>query len=244
MQRVTAWLEAPPRTAEMPAGALSFDHAALARALGYMTPEPRLLPAHVQEAIDRLRPVAIRLISGRATWAAVPGQVFGELVVCDRPRGSRLAVGAIVGRQLRRSRALLVFVATIGDGLEREARRLMTEEDPLDGFILDALGSVAVEALADAVLADATREVEELGWQFTNRYSPGYCTWDTADQYNLFALLPHGPAGVRLSTSGLMQPLKSISGVVGVGPEVRYAEYSCAFCGMEDCRQRLVTQSG
>jgi hypothetical protein len=35
-----------------------------------------------------------------------------------------------------------------------------------------------------------------------------------------------------------MMPIKSISGIIGVGREVKYREYLCDTCGVKDCTYR------
>jgi len=50
--------------------------------------------------------------------------------------------------------------------------------------------------------------------------------------------LPEGFCGVRLCESGLMLPIKSVSAVVGIGPEVERRDYGCALCRKADCYKR------
>ena len=76
------------------------------------------------------------------------------------------------------------------------------------------------------------------GLNITNRYSPGYCGWDVSEQQKLFFLLPENCCGIRLTDSSLMLPIKSVSGVIGVGKTVRKTAYKCAVCDKEDCYLR------
>jgi hypothetical protein len=32
-----------------------------------------------------------------------------------------------------------------------------------------------------------------------------------------------------------MQPVKSVSGVIGIGTDVKFMPYTCKFCDMKDC---------
>ncbi|MCI5917442.1 MAG: methionine synthase, partial [Bacteroidales bacterium] len=41
-----------------------------------------------------------------------------------------------------------------------------------------------------------------------------------------------------LTPSSLMVPIKSVSGVVGLGRDVRKLEYSCGLCNFKDCYKR------
>jgi hypothetical protein len=239
MQSVTEWLTAGARVTRLRASDVLIADAAITRALGYGGAHAGAMPAHMAGAMARLREVAGKLIEPRFLWVAMPAEVTGREVLCRGPQVGRLAVGGIVASQLRKCTAVAVFVVTIGDALEGAARQMMAEGEALEGFMLDALGSVAADACAEAAVREIAREAHSFGLQATNRYSPGYCTWETSNQHSLFALLPAEPAGVRLTLSGLMQPIKSVSGVFGLGAAATYQEYPCAFCGMEDCRQRL-----
>jgi cobalamin-dependent methionine synthase I len=74
----------------------------------------------------------------------------------------------------------------------------------------------------------------------TNRVSPGYAGWDTAEQRALFRLCPGQPIGVELNDACFMTPVKSISFLVGIGPEARVDHYftQCRRCWMADCAYR------
>ena len=50
------------------------------------------------------------------------------------------------------------------------------------------------------------------------RYSPGYCGWHVSGQINLFNTLTPEKIGITLGESCLMNPLKSVSGVLVAGP--------------------------
>ena len=76
------------------------------------------------------------------------------------------------------------------------------------------------------------------GKKITNRYSPGYCGWDVAEQHKLFQLIPDNFCGVRLNESSLMNPEKSVSGIIGIGENVKYNPYTCRICDMKDCIYR------
>jgi hypothetical protein len=46
------------------------------------------------------------------------------------------------------------------------------------------------------------------------------------------------PCGVMLTESSLMLPIKSVSGVIGLGPDVRHQDYTCGLCSYADCFRR------
>ena len=150
-----------------------------------------------------------------------------------------LSVGKIIARQLRGAAAYAFFVCTAGTDFEAYQRRLMKEGDMVRVFIADALGSVIAEKVADRMEESLQMSIDKLGWKHTNRFSPGYCSWHVSQQQLLFPLFGiTEPCGVRLSDSSLMTPIKSVSGVIGVGPDVRHLAYTCGLCDFEKCYKR------
>ncbi|EKC53912.1 protein containing Vitamin B12 dependent methionine synthase, activation region domain protein, partial [human gut metagenome] len=111
-------------------------------------------------------------------------------------------------------------------------------DDVVAAYVADALGSVMAEAIVACGLDCLERYVAPEGLRITNSYSPGYCGWNVSEQHALFSLLPEGFCGVRLCESGLMLPIKSVSAVVGIGPEVERRDYGCALCRKADCYKR------
>ena len=147
-----------------------------------------------------------------------------------------LSVGKIIARQLRGSEAYAFFVCTAGMDFEDYQRELMRKGDMVRVFIADALGSVIAEKAADRMEESLQMNIDKLGWKHTNRFSPGYCSWHVSQQQLLFPLFgTPEPCGVHLSDSSLMTPIKSVSGVIGVGPNVRHLDYTCGLCDFDKC---------
>ncbi len=147
-----------------------------------------------------------------------------------------LSVGKIIARQLRGAEAYAFFVCTAGMAFEEYQRTLMRKGDMVRVFIADALGSVIAEKAADRMEESLQTSIDKLGWKHTNRFSPGYCSWHVSQQQLLFPLFGSSePCGVHLSDSSLMTPIKSVSGVIGVGSSVRHLDYTCGLCDFEKC---------
>ena len=150
-----------------------------------------------------------------------------------------LPISPIIARQLRGATALAFFVCTAGSEFEQYQQRLKQENDLLRTFLADALGSVIAERCADRMEECLQDSIDKLHWHRTNRFSPGYCGWPVSEQKKLFSLFPTAePCGVRLLDSALMVPIKSVSGIIGVGPDVRRQDYTCGFCNMKNCFKR------
>jgi hypothetical protein len=149
-----------------------------------------------------------------------------------------LQIHKIVFGQLKKADSLAVFLCTAGEEIGIRTRKVMSEGDPLTGYICDILGSIVVDAAADMMQSELEKAILSAGKKITNKYSPGYCGWDVSEQHKLFRLVPDNFCGIRLTDSALMDPVKSISGIIGIGESVRYNPYRCSLCEMKNCAYR------
>lgn len=178
------------------------------------------------------------------TWAIEGGCAIYSPISLDSDRhsldiqGLPFDLGQVVSGQLTGAEAIAVFVCTAGSGIEELSRQQMSSGDPVIGFIADTLGSLVVENAMDRVQALLAEAMEARGLSITERYSPGYCGWRVDEQKQLFRLLPPDFCGVRLTESALMQPIKSVSGFIGIGRNVTRRPYTCRLCDLEDCLYR------
>ena len=147
-------------------------------------------------------------------------------------------MGKIILRQLRGSEAYALFVCTSGTEYEAYQQRLKEQGDMVRVFIADALGSVIAEKCADQMEATLQENIDKLGWHHTNRFSPGYCGWHVSQQQLLFPLFEGHTCGVQLTDSSLMVPIKSVSGIIGIGKKVRKLDYTCGLCDFQQCYKR------
>ena len=146
-----------------------------------------------------------------------------------------LEVGNVIARQLRGSEAFALFVATAGVEYDEWCKR---QDDVLRAFVVSSIGSVVVERCADLMEKTLQACIDKLGWHHTNRFSPGYCGWHVSEQQVLFPLFEGQTCGVRLTDSSLMVPIKSVSGIIGLGKEVRRLDYTCGLCDFKQCYKR------
>ena len=146
-----------------------------------------------------------------------------------------LSPGHIILRQLRGSEAYAFFVCTAGVEFEAFQQQLKQQDDLVRVFIADALGSVIAERCADQMELHLQQSIDKLGWHHTNRFSPGYCGWHVSQQQLLFPLFRGHTCGVSLIASSLMVPIKSVSGIIGIGRNVRHLDYTCGLCNLQQC---------
>lgn len=136
--------------------------------------------------------------------------------------------------------ALGLVVCTIGNAIEDRIESLFAKREFPVAYMLDSLGSVAAEGLAEAVLRQVCAERLAQGLKVTDRESPGYPRWPIEEQRKLFALLPAGTIGVTLNPYCMMMPRKSISFAVGIGAEAKMGHglSPCQACDMRGCAYR------
>jgi hypothetical protein len=146
----------------------------------------------------------------------------------------------IIAQLLENCHQVAIFLVTIGKYLEDTAFQLAKDGLILQATVLDAIGSDAVEKVADFV-QDRIKEIaESQGLVTSQRFSPGYCDWNVGQQRMLFYALTGNTLGIRLTGECLMIPQKSISGIIGIGPSIDNVEnYNpCKTCKRQNCPGR------
>ncbi|HDL03760.1 MAG TPA: hypothetical protein ENH25_06475 [candidate division Zixibacteria bacterium] len=142
---------------------------------------------------------------------------------------------------------LALFAMTVGEPVgERIAELFDTNEFAL-ASMLDTTASEATELAGiyseQAYLEDLITAGDVSPESFIMRYSPGYCGWHISGQRKLFEYLEPENIGISLTNSYMMRPLKSISGVMLVGPaNIHKFDITYPFCDQcidKGCRARI-----
>jgi len=139
------------------------------------------------------------------------------------------------------SMPLALAVCTIGPALDERVEDHTRAGDSARGMVLDAIGSAAVEALADRSNERICRQALEAGLLPDVRSSPGYGRWSLEEQRLIFDLLEPEEIGVSLTGTHMMNPNKSISYAVPLrgGRPGKRARGRCQRCGFRDCEYRV-----
>ncbi|WP_282040042.1 vitamin B12 dependent-methionine synthase activation domain-containing protein [Saccharicrinis aurantiacus] len=170
------------------------------------------------------------------------GYVFVEAQEAEkdkiRTNNITFDTGKLITAYLKRSSHYVFFICTAGNEVSSRSKELMNAGELVEGYFLDTLGSVMVEKAMDQIQNELNAELKTMGLSNTNRYSPGYCDWDVAEQSKLFSLFPQQFAGVTINESCLMHPVKSVSGIMGVGTDVKYNDHVCIECNSTNCIYR------
>ncbi len=198
--------------------------------------------------------------AGATPDETIRGRVLGCLETCRtrwRPRAAysiypvvvrgrrsltldeEVTFSGAIGEFLSGATRAAVFIATAGPEIVGLAEQAMQARDTLAGLVYDAIGSWLAEAAVERVVEDLRRRTSP-GETLTLRYSPGYCGISLADQRLIFRLADAAPIGVELLETLIMKPVKSVSGLIGAGPEAAVTAYGnpCDRCPRLDCHMR------
>ncbi|MBD3236975.1 MAG: hypothetical protein GF330_09745 [Candidatus Eisenbacteria bacterium] len=192
-------------------------------------------PARVRALCQEARALFGELARGRALWEEISAAEFGALFAGEGRNAPETPLGGIYPRATR----LVLYLVTLGPAIGARITELFAGRDFALASMLDAAASEGAERLERRI----EQRFDEGPRQRALCYSPGYCGWDISGQRALFARLRPGEIGVTLRESCLMEPLKSISGVIAVGPP-RIHDFAprhsfCGECRSRNCRERI-----
>jgi hypothetical protein len=198
---------------------------------------------HIRPELIRYAEEALAL--GQTLWQpkAVYGRfgvraVDGEEVSISSPKGAGgvLHVGPKVDL-LNDAEMLLVGVGTIGRALEERVEELQAAGESLKSYLLDTAGVLALGTVGEALRCLAEEDASARGWGVGAALSPGSLVgWPLRGQRELCALLPLEQIGVRLNEHAVLEPFKSFSVVVGLGPgyETKKVGSVCKYCALKN----------
>lgn len=173
----------------------------------------------VQDNFDSAYAAAQKLVEARAASITRISGIHGSGFICATAPVS-------------------LVVCTIGGALEKRVTELTDEGLTAQAMLLDAIGSAAVEELADRSNQRICAEALRAGLDPGPRVSPGYGAWKLKDQAWLFGALEPADIGVTLSDHSMMTPRKSVSYAVPLTGGDAQPRGRCVHCGLEDCAYR------
>ena len=219
---------------------IPFEHLAVTaediiRVLGYAEQQA---PKYFHERVESILAEAHNRCTIQAGYKSVPVH-YAETRRDEITIGNIVFhVNKIIAAQFRKAETAALFVCTIGSGMETWAKECSSAGDIIMSYFIDATASVLAEQTAEAFHNSITHAMSQYGQHVTNRYSPGYCGWATAEQQLLFTFFPKKFCGISLTESSLMLPRKSVSGIIGIGAHVKRTEYTCNICAVPQCTYR------
>ncbi len=203
--------------------------------MGYQSgtaPEP--VTILINEITEELLPLG----GIKAEYIIFPGIGLNREEKSLQIEGVTFNIKPIIYRQMKEADEAALFICTAGPVIGEMSRNSMKGGDLLKGYVYDVIGSEVVEAAADLMQEELRKSMSPAGKGITNRFSPGYCGWDVAEQHQLFSFFKDNFCGITLTESALMNPVKSVSGVIGIGRNVRFTPYQCKLCDDKNCIYR------
>jgi hypothetical protein len=179
----------------------------LIQGMGGRKPRERVLAA-CREII----PLGESLLHTRSLFQTLP---------VERIEGAEVGIGGQTFRSenlaalLQDAKKAIIYCLTVGQELEARVQELEEAGENMTAYLLDLYGSVAMSLLEERFYALQKEEHPGLG--VTRHYAPGQNGWPISDQAGLFQLLGPGQIGVRLTDNHLLAPLKSVTGLFGIG---------------------------
>lgn len=195
------------------------------------------------EGDDALRR-QLEAVAAELTAALEPRYVY-RVFDLAREDGAILLVGtgvrlpgATASTMLAQCRRAALLACTLGPGFDTLLRKEQAR-DMGRAVMLDACGSAWVESGCNT--AEEELHVRLPGLFLTDRFSPGYGDLPLSIQPAVCAALDAGRrVGIHVSDSFLMNPMKSVTAVIGIADRPQMARVrGCAYCAMAaSCRLR------
>jgi len=215
---------------------LTVNIEAVERALGYNS---RSMPSHFKDVLNELIHESKKHLEMKGGFNLIRNNVKVENKSKLIINNVEFITENIITTQLQQIEGSALFACTLGRKYDNWCKSLSDQNDIFYHYFADAIGSEIIEAAVDWLEGQINIEAEKLSLNCTNRYSPGYCDWNVSDQHNLFSFFPESFCGIEVTESALMTPIKSVSGIIGLGKNVKKKAYTCNICSMENCYLRV-----
>jgi hypothetical protein len=204
----------------------------LAQYLGRRT----TFPSPIMESARKAIAMGRELFAPATVYEEFPVRgIEGDELLLDAGGGTaRLKIGPKIDL-LHPARRVMAAVNTIGPALEERVSQLHASGEALDAYMLDSVGVVALGAVGEAMRRRVENRALELGWGVSPALAPGSLVgWSLRGQRDLCALLPLEAIGLQLNAHHVLEPHKSASTLVGLGPNYpsRRVGSVCRFCSL------------
>ena len=197
----------------------------------------------------KMESLIAELLSGdEANYLLTPALVY-ELHAITAIHHDRLSIdnsctikGSLLSSTLAQASDLAVVFCTIGPNLEKEKAECKARKNLMRALLLDSFGSAAIDILAVEAYHHIRDLAETRGYAASSPISPGMRGFSISEQWRMAQLAPIKEIGLELTSSGMMNPQKSLSMIIGFGEEMptwSRAE-ACARCNLaKSCRYRI-----
>lgn len=141
--------------------------------------------------------------------------------------------GSDIYKHLLGCTKVAIMAVTIGAGFDNRLNLLQTT-DNTKSLIFNSCGSALVEQVCDEVESEILKQTGLCAHNF--RFSPGYGDLSLETQKIIFRLLlPEKTAGITLTPSNLLVPIKSVTAILGLSQtKNEIITDKCSVCSLRD----------
>lgn len=186
-----------------------------------------------QDAIDSAIREALALAEPKGIWQILPYDPEKGTIGGAHPL---TLTGRSILRHLSHAWSVGVLAVTVGEEIEKASGEHFQHGEYLQGLLLDAAATAAVEHLADQVDALIQREAARSGQHTVWRFSPGYGDWPVTQQPDFCRAIGAETIGIHVTDHAMLFPRKSVSAIIGISEcSARPAPAKCRACGLMSC---------
>ena len=182
------------------------------------------------------------LIEVQGSWEIYNYNCKNQTILSKNPV---ILEGKVVGNHLKDCEKVICMAVTVGEDIENEVTKKFQRGEYTSSILLDAAATTAVEQAADAMEKTIKQNPLIRGYNMRWRFSPGYGDLPLTQQTDIFHLSNAEIIGIKLSTSMMMIPRKSITAIIGlINNQTNSIETKeknrCNNCNNIDCPSRQI----
>lgn len=210
------------------------------RYMGYPA-EYKDIPPTLENMVEEEIIVARALLLPKATYLTC---VYNQQTGCVLTPDASIAItGAGIQNHLTNCTKATLFTCTVGSAIEPKIDAYFKTGEFTRAIILDAIGSAAVEYVADTLNQYLHTAAHRQQHSLVSRFSPGYGDWNLSIQQELVRVAGGSAIGIEVTESSLLLPRKSVSGIIGWLPgldaEQRPPVSPCITCQIRNCKNPI-----
>jgi hypothetical protein len=171
------------------------------------------IPTAIGHMVEEEIAAAMPLLLPKATYLTCGYDKNKHCVLT--PDGRLNIIGTKIQNHLAKCTKVSIFTCTIGSSIESLIDAYFKDGEYTRAIIVDAIGSAAVEYVADTLNQYLHTAAYRQKHHLVSRFSPGYGDWDLAIQKDLVSAAGGQAIDIQVTASSLLIPRKSISGIIG-----------------------------
>ena len=137
---------------------------------------------------------------------------------------------------LQGTEKIVVFGCSLGKVL---VSKLHQYQDMEKSYVADIVGTLLIEKATDKITELVQQMPKYCNIDHTDAYCPGNCGWNIADTKRLLQLLPGNFLEISINNGGMLNPVKSLIGIIGLGSGMKKQEHNCSKCNSKCCMYRM-----